>query len=164
MSTMKTLARDLIAPYIDEEQGPFKTVGRWHRQLGRISLAMDHANDDSYPLGREFLDEDLTFELSRMVEDAAILLHHLGVTDPAGEFLAEYERAAKKHPGMTLDSDGHTNESRFYALAEEVGEVCAALTYDNAKDTGHNANLISEVIQVGGLALAWLSHYQDGEN
>lgn len=164
MSTMKALARDLIAPYIDEEQGPFETVGRWHRQLGRISLAMDHANDDSYPLGRELLDEDLTFELSRMVEDAAILLHHLGVTDPAGEFLAEYERAAKKHPGMTLDSDGHTNESRFYALAEEVGEVCAALTYDNAKDTGHNANLISEVIQVGGLALAWLSHYQDGEN
>lgn len=164
MNNMKALAHKLVAPYVDEEQGPFEAVGRWHRQLGRISLAMDRANDDSYPLGRELLYEDLTFELSRMVEDAAILLHHLGVTDPAGEFLAEYERAAKKHPGMTLDSDGHTNESRFYALAEEAGEVAAALTYDNAKDTGHNANLISEVVQVGGLALAWLSRYQERGN
>lgn len=162
MSNMKALAHKFIAPYIDEEQGPFEAVGRWHRQLGRISLAMDRANDDSYPLGRELLDEDLKFELSRMVEDAALLLHYLGVSDPAAEFLAEYERAAKKHPGMTLDSDRHTNESRFYALAEEVGEVCAALTYDNAQDTGHNANLTSEVIQVGGLALAWLSRYQGG--
>ena len=162
MSNMKALAHKFIAPYIDEEQGPFETVGRWHRQLGRISLAIDHANDNSYPLGRELLDEDLKFELSRMVEDAALLLHHLGVTSPEKEFLTEYDRAAKKHPGMTLDSDGHTNESRFYALAEEVGEVAAALTYDNAQDTGHNANLISEVIQVGGLALAWLSRYQGG--
>lgn len=162
MSNMKALAHKSIAPYIDEEQGPFETVGRWHRQLGRISLAMDHANDDSYLLVRELLDEDLKFELSRMVEDAALLLHYLGVSDPVAEFLAEYERAAKKHPGMTLDSDGHTNESRFYALAEEVGEVAAALTYDNAQDTGHNANLISEVIQVGGLALAWLSRCQGG--
>lgn len=164
MNNMKALTHKLVAPYVDEEQGPFEAVGRWHRQLGRISLAMDRANDDSYPLGRELLYEDLAFELSRMVEDAAILLHHLGVTSPEKEFLAEYDRAAKKHPGMTLDCDGHTNESRFYALAEEVGEVAAALTYDNAKDTGHNANLISEVIQVGGLALAWLSRYQDGEN
>ncbi len=164
MNNMKALAHKLVAPFIDEKQEPFEAVGRWHRQLGRISLAMDCANDDSYPLGRELLYDDLTFELSRMVEDAAILLHHLGVTDPAGEFLAEYERAAKKHPGMTLDSDGHTNESRFYALAEEAGEVAAALTYDNAKDTGHNANLISEVVQVGGLALAWLSRYQERWN
>ena len=162
MNSMKALAHKFIAPYTNEEQGPFEAVGRWHRQLGHISLAMDHANDDSYPLGRELLDEDLTFGLSRMVEDAALLLHYLGVSDPVAEFLVEYERAAKKHPGMTLDSDGHTNESRFYALAEEVGEVCAALTYDNAQDTGHNANLTSEVIQVGGLALAWLSRLQGG--
>ena len=163
MNNMKALAHKLIAPYVDKEQGPFEAVGRWHRQLGRIALAMDRANDDSYPLGREFLDEDLKFELSRMVEDAALLLHRLGVTSPEKEFLAEYKRAAKKHPGMTLDCDGPTNENRFYALAEEVGEVCAALTYDNANSTGHNVDLISEVVQVGGLALAWLSRYQGGE-
>lgn len=161
MNNMKALAHKLVAPYVDEGQGPFEAVGRWHRQLGRISLAMDRANDDSYPLGRELLYEDLTFELSRMVEDAAILLHHLGVSDSVAEFLAEYERAAKKHPGMTLDSDGHTDESRFYALAEEVGEVCAALTYDNKAATGHNSDLISEVTQVGGLAIAWLMRFEE---
>ena len=159
MNNMKTLAHKLVAPYVGEEQEPFEAVGRWHRQLGHISLAIDCANDDYYPLGRGTLDEDLTFELSRMVEDAAILLHRLGVTSPEKEFLAEYDRAAKKHPDMTLDCDGHTNESRFYALAEEVGEVCAALTYDNKADTGHNSDLISEVTQVGGLAIAWLMRF-----
>lgn len=159
MNNMKALAHKLVAPFINDEQGPFETVGRWHRQLGRISLAMDQADDESYIHGGEYLYGELEFELSRMVEDAALLLHFLGVTDPVGEFLAEYERAAKKHPGMTLDSDQHTNESRFYALAEEVGEVCAALTYDNKADTGHNSDLISEVTQVGGLAIAWLMRF-----
>lgn len=161
MNNMKALAHKLVAPFIGDEQGPFETIGRWHRQLGRISLAMDQADDESYIHGGEYLYGELEFELSRMVEDAALLLHFLGVTDPVGEFLAEYERAAKKHPGMTLDSDSHTDESRFYALAEEVGEVCAALTYDNKADTGHNSDLISEVTQVGGLAIAWLSRFKE---
>lgn len=161
MNNMKALAHKLVAPFINEEQGPFETIGRWHRQLGRISLAMNQADDESYIHGCEYLYGELEFELSRMVEDAALLLHFLGVTDPVGEFLAEYERAAKKHPGMTLDSDSHTDESRFYALAEEVGEVCAALTYDNKADTGHNSDLISEVTQVGGLAIAWLSRFKE---
>ena len=158
---MKALAHKLVAPFINEEQGPFETIGRWHRQLGRISLAMNQADDEPYIHGCEYLYGELEFELSRMVEDAALLLHFLDVTDPVGEFLAEYERAAKKHPGMTLDSDSHTDESRFYALAEEVGEVCAALTYDNKADTGHNSDLISEVTQVGGLAIAWLSRFKE---
>lgn len=161
MNNMKALAHKLVAPFINDEQGPFETVGRWHRQLGRISLAMGQADDESYIHGGEYLYGELEFELSRMVEDAALLLHFLGVTNPVGEFLAEYERAAKKHPGMTLDSDSHTDESRFYALAEEVGEVCAALTYDNKADTGHNSDLISEVTQVGGLAIAWLSRFKE---
>lgn len=161
MNNMKALAHKLVAPFINDEQGPFETIGRWHRQLGRISLAMNQVDDESYIHGGEYLYGELEFELSRMVEDAALLLHFLGVTDPVGEFLAEYERAAKKHPGMTLDSDSHTDESRFYALAEEVGEVCAALTYDNKADTGHNSDLISEVTQVGGLAIAWLSRFKE---
>lgn len=94
---------------------------------------------------------------------ASALLTNLGVEDPAALFVAEYERAAIKHPGMTLDCDGHTDETRFYALAEEVGEVAASLTYDNASGTGHNADTIAEVTQVGALALAWLTRYQDGE-
>lgn len=163
MNNMKVLARKLVAPYIDEGREPFEAVGRWHRQLGRISLSMDQDNDPYHLIGRAFLRSDLEFELSCMVEDATLLLHFLGVADPAEEFLAEYERAAAKHPGMTLDSDGHTNESRYYALAEEVGEVCAALTYDNKNETGHNADLISEVTQVGGLAIAWLMRFEEEE-
>jgi hypothetical protein len=101
----------------------------------------------------------LRVHLEDIAMDSMELLLALGETDFETAFTAEYERAAKKHPGMTLDSDHHTNESRFYALAEEVGEACAALTYDNATQTGHNANLTSEVTQVGGLALAWLLRY-----
>lgn len=68
-------------------------------------------------------------------------------------FAAEYERAAVKHPGMTLDADGPTDENRFYALVEEVGVVVGE----------GGGDLISEVTQVGALALAWLTRYQNGE-
>lgn len=160
MTGMKQLAYNLIDPLENEMQSPFEAVGRWHRQLGRIALAMTQATSDSYPLGHETLSIDLEFNLSRMVEDAALLLSWFDVDDPAVEMVREYARAAEKHPGMTLDSGNHTNESRYYALSEEVGEVCAALTYDNKDATGHNADIVNETIQVGGLALAWLMRYQ----
>lgn len=73
----------------------------------------------------------------------------------------EYIRASKKHPGMTLECDGHTDETRLFALVEEIGEVAACLTYDNDADTGHNSDLESEVIQVIALALAWATRYPD---
>nr|DAS96123.1 MAG TPA: hypothetical protein [Caudoviricetes sp.] len=73
----------------------------------------------------------------------------------------EYIRAAKKHPGMTLECDGHTDATRLFALAEEIGEVAACLTYDNDAETGHNSDLESEVIQVIALALAWATRYLD---
>lgn len=73
----------------------------------------------------------------------------------------EYIRAAKKHPGMTLECDGHTGETRLFALVEEIGEVAACLTYDNEAETGHGSDLESEVIQVIALALAWATRYLD---
>lgn len=73
----------------------------------------------------------------------------------------EYIRAAKKHPGMTLECDGHTDATRLFALAEEIGEVAACLTYDNDAETGHNSDLESEVIQVIALALVWATRYLD---
>lgn len=73
----------------------------------------------------------------------------------------EYIRAAKKHPGMTLECDGHTDETRLFALVEEIGEVAACLTYDNDAETGHGSDLESEVIQVIALALAWATRYLD---
>lgn len=79
--------------------------------------------------------------------------------DPLALALEEYGRAAKKHPGMTLECDGHTDSSRLFALMEEVGEVAACLTYDNTDSTGHNSDLAEEAVQVIGLALAWATRY-----
>ena len=78
--------------------------------------------------------------------------------------LEEYSRAAQKHPGMTLECDGHTDATRLFALVEEIGEVAACLTYDNDAETGHGSDLESEVIQVIALAMAWATRYlEDGE-
>lgn len=77
--------------------------------------------------------------------------------------LEEYIRASKKHPGMTLECDGHTDATRLFALVEEIGEVAACLTYDNNAETGHNSDLESEVVQVVALALAWATRYLDKE-
>lgn len=75
--------------------------------------------------------------------------------------LEEYIRATRKHPGMTLECGGHTDETRLFALVEEIGEVAACLTYDNDAETGHNSDLESEAIQVVALALAWATRYLD---
>lgn len=77
--------------------------------------------------------------------------------------LEEYSRAAKKHPGMTLECEGHTDSTRLFALVEEIGEVAACLTYDNDAEAGHNSDLESEVIQVIALALAWATRYLEEE-
>lgn len=81
--------------------------------------------------------------------------------DVLTDALDEYSRAAKKHPGMTLECEGHTDATRLFALVEEIGEVAACLTYDNEAETGHNSDLKSEVIQVIALALAWATRYLD---
>lgn len=84
--------------------------------------------------------------------------------DVLGRALEEYSRAAKKHPSMTLECDGHADATRLFALVEEIGEVAACLTYDNDAETGHGSDLESEVIQVIALALAWATRYlEDGE-
>lgn len=87
-----------------------------------------------------------------------------GPSDAVSPALEEYSRAAQKHPGMTLECDGHTDATRLFALVEEIGEVAACLTYDNDVETGHGSDLESEVIQVIALALAWATRYpEDGE-
>jgi len=83
--------------------------------------------------------------------------------DVLGAALREYFSAAEKHPGMTLECDGHTDDTRLFALVEEIGEVAACLTYDNDAETGHNSDLESEVIQVIALALAWATRYLEKE-
>ena len=83
------------------------------------------------------------------------------LANAAARILPTYSRAAQKHPGMTLECDGHTDASRLFALVEEIGEVAACLTYDNDSETGHGSDLESEVIQVIALALAWATRYLD---
>lgn len=146
------------------EESTLLTIKKWHGSLRSIAdCIIESRQEEVDPEFANWLLGDIAFSLKSMAIGSAIMMESLGVADPAANFNAEYERAAKKHPGMTLDCDGHTHESRFYALAEEVGEVCAALTYDNKADTGHNSDLISEVTQVGGLAVAWLMRFDKEE-
>ena len=157
MNIVPDFVRDVSTP----GDKPFDVLRYWHRSLIHITTAM---HDSEVTCGVLDLGPENGAHLRWMARDAAKLLIRLGVADPAAAFQAEYMRAAQKHPGMTLDCDGHTDETRLYALAEAVGEVAAALTYGNANAAGHNADLIAEVTQVGALALAWLTRYPDGEN
>lgn len=144
------------------EESPFLVIKKWHGSLRSIAdCIIESGREGVDPEHAKWLLDDIQFPLRSMAVGSAIMLESLGMVDPAADFNAEYELAAIKHPGMTLDCDGPTDELRFYALAEEVGEVCAALTYDNKADTGHNSDLISEVTQVGGLAIAWLMRFYE---
>ena len=138
------------------------SVSRWNLRLALIGAAIIGKNASGEAMPEINRRDAITVSLRFIAADAASILIDLGVEDPAAAFVAEWERAAVKHPGMTLDCDGPTDENRFYALAEEVGEVAASLTYDNANSTGHGAETIAEVTQVGALALAWLTRYQGG--
>lgn len=140
------------------------TIGRWHKSLGRMQTFICSTEGASCSTTESDVACGMAYHLRDIAIGAAIMLIKFGVRSPADAFIDEYARASAKHPGMTLDSDQPTNESRFYALAEEVGEVCAALTYDNKADTGHNSDLISEVTQVGGLAIAWLMRFDKEES
>lgn len=147
----------------DLDGPPLWAIGSWCEDLGVIARAIRLLNGTVEDAAmRPAVKECIEMRLSYIAGQASALLARLGVEDPTAAFVAEWERAAVKHPGMTLDCDGPTDELRFYALAEEVGEVAASLTYDNAQGTGHGADTIAEVTQVGALALAWLTRYQGG--
>lgn len=125
-------------------------------QADILSTVMSYASQITSRSGGPFI-----LDLSGVAHIARLLLPGRDVLALA---LEEYSRAAAKHPGMTLECDGHTDATRLFALVEEIGEVAACLTYDNDAETGHNADLESEVIQVIALALAWATRYlEDGE-
>ena len=157
------LAEVIAAEARQYEESTLLVIKEWHGSLrSSADCIIESGREGADPEYAKWLLDDIQFPLRSMAVGAAIILESLGVADPAAYFNSEYALAAVKHPGMTLNCDGPTNENRFYALAEEVGEVCAALTYDNKAATGHNSDLISEVTQVGGLAIAWLLRYQEG--
>lgn len=159
MTTFTDIAQKITQDCNRKDERRLHIIGRWHALLGWIRVAIieiEERQEDS-----ESGKSEIAYCLMDIAAGAVAILQQVGVSDPAAAFVDEYAKASAKHPGMTLDSDSHTDESRFYALAEEVGEVCAALTYDNKADTGHNSDLISEVTQVGGLAIAWLSRFEE---
>lgn len=158
-----------LAAWAVEECGdldcpPMWAIGYWCEDLGVIARAIRllNATVESGEL-RPGAKQSIAKHLTMIAAQAHALLVHIGVVNPVQALVGEYVRATVKHPGMTLDADGPTDELRFYALAEEVGEVAASFTYDNAQVTGHGADTISEIAQVGALALAWLTRYQDKE-
>ena len=159
MMTFEDIAKKCSEEFDKPDERHLYTIGRWHSSLGWIRYHILELEDVATRTEREITETEMVYQLSDIAAGAAIMLRSLGVENTAAAFVDEYAKASTKHPGMTLDSDKHTDESRFYALAEEVGEVCAALTYDNKADTGHNSDLISEVTQVGGLAIAWLMRF-----
>jgi hypothetical protein len=121
-----------------------------------LSLMMSNASIIVTASGGPFV-----IDLTEVAFAAGLLLPGRDVLALA---LEEYERASEKHPGMTLECDGHTDATRLFALVEEIGEVAACLTYDNDAETGHNSDLESEVLQVIALALAWATRYlEDNE-
>lgn len=150
-------AKEIAADASSQLALPISVLTFWHADLSNLALVV--ANSYKPAKEREIM---MAGFLRTIAWWSSALLVNMGVYDPAAAFVAEWERAAVKHPGMTLDCDGPTDELRFYALAEEVGEVAASLTYDNANSTGHGADTIAEVTQVGALALAWLVRYQGG--
>lgn len=162
MSAFAKIAETVSKEAEGEEERRLYTIGRWHMSLGWLrSHILDLEDARDYSFAVKDIEFEMVYQLRDIATGAAIMLCRLDIDDPAAAFISEYERAAAKHPGMTLDSDKHSDESRYYALAEEVGEVCAALTYDNKAATGHNSDLISEVTQVGALAIAWLVRFEE---
>ena len=85
----------------------------------------------------------------------------LGIDDVWQAMRDEYAHAKAKHGDNTFDNPNMDNVLKYMAIVEEVGEVAAAQTYDNLEDTGHKAHLLEEVVQVAGLACAWLAAYED---
>lgn len=158
-------AADRLGSYINRQPwGTLGLIAELHDNVSSLGFSIERLADANLQRANTTPHHNsIRSKLEFIAMDAMELLFNYGVEDFGEVFVAEYERAAAKHPGMTLDVDGHTDESRFYALAEEVGEVAASLAYDNASSTGHNADTIAEVTQVGALALAWFARYQDGE-
>lgn len=75
----------------------------------------------------------------------------------------EFDRAHRKHDGMTPLCPHMHDMDRASILLEEVGEVARALTPDAHTSTGHGGDLATELVQVATMATAWLARIlEDG--
>lgn len=65
----------------------------------------------------------------------------------------EATRAHLKHGEHSMLGAGYTSGDRLAILMEEVGEVAHELTYDQS---GDQAALMSELVQVAAMAATWI--------
>ncbi len=68
---------------------------------------------------------------------------------------AEFDRAHRKHDGLTPLSPALSDDFKAAILLEEVGEVARACTPDAHTDVGHAGDLTDELVQVATMACAW---------
>lgn len=64
-----------------------------------------------------------------------------------------YDRAHAGEDYTDLDSDGITDEERYFVLIEQLGKVAGALSYSMSRLLTQQ-----EVTKLGMLALEWLTH------
>ena len=102
-------------------------------------------------------DEHLKAHLECIVLDASEALYSLGVADYSAAFGSEYMLAIADHPGY----EGDTNEGRFYALVEELGELASSITHNDDHGGVYVTGVRSKAARVGVLALAWLLQYKE---
>lgn len=127
--------------------GGFAYPGGYERfaDLGKLALWVGNAVSTRAP---SMLEATVDISMGWLVV--------LGVDDPGEALRHEYDLAVIKHPGMTLDADGPTDQQRAAALVEELGEVARALTYDRDQAGA----LAPELAQLGALAAAWIVHFE----
>lgn len=83
---------------------------------------------------------------------AEAMLRAAHVYDGFERMATEYERAITKHGvDKVLTSPTMGDDLKFFAVTEEIGEVARCLTYDQE----HAGEFVEEVVQLGGLCLAW---------
>lgn len=89
---------------------------------------------------------------------ADAMLRAANVYDGFERMAAEYERAITKHGvDKVLTSPTMGDDLKFFAVTEEIGEVARCLTYDQE----HAGEFVEEVVQLGGLCLAWAQGIHD---
>ena len=140
---------------LEEVSGIFPSLDSDVAAVAALSFAM--AQLASAHLNKDADDNAEAGVLAAITATAVTYAKMKGCDDPWDAMRKEYEHAKAKHGDPTFDNPDMPFDQKYMALAEEVGEVAAAQTYDNADDTGHQAHLVEEIIQVAGLAAAWIA-------
>lgn len=130
---------------------PIRWVGRISQIMSDLASAI---RDDEDGFDQDSPVLRINESLVTIIEESIRAISALDSgCDPREMVLAEYRSAKSKHGDRTLDSESNDDRARYMAVAEEVGEIARAMTYDRE----HAGELVHEIVQLMGLALAWLA-------